>query len=56
MMGRGPVTTLNTGSTPGALRRSGSKVISEDFPGGLVVKTPSFLCKGCRFDPWLLEN
>ena len=23
-----------------------------DFPGGPVVKTPSFHCKGCRFDPW----
>ena len=24
----------------------------EDFPGGSVVKTPSFECKGCRFDSW----
>ena len=23
-----------------------------DFPSGPVVKTPSFHCRGCRFDPW----
>ena len=23
-----------------------------DFPGGLVVKTPCFHCRGCRFHPW----
>ena len=23
-----------------------------DLPGGPVVKTPRFLCKGCGFDPW----
>ena len=23
-----------------------------DFPGGPVVKTPSFHCKGRGFDPW----
>ena len=23
-----------------------------DFPGCPVVKTPSFQCKGLRFDPW----
>ena len=23
-----------------------------DFPGGLVVKTPCFQCRGCRFDSW----
>ena len=23
-----------------------------DFPGGPVVKTPCFHCKGHRFDPW----
>ena len=23
-----------------------------DFPGGPVVKTPSFQCRGPRFDPW----
>ena len=22
-----------------------------DFPGGPVVKTPHFHCRGCRFDP-----
>ena len=26
-----------------------------DFPGGLMVKTPCFQCRGHRFDPWL-EN
>ena len=24
-----------------------------DFPGGLVIKTPCFQCRGHRFDPWL---
>ena len=24
----------------------------QDFPGGPMVKTPRFHCKGCRFDPW----
>ena len=24
----------------------------QDFPGGPVVKTPHFHCRGCRFDPW----
>ena len=23
-----------------------------DFPGGPVVKTPCFYCRGHRFDPW----
>ena len=23
-----------------------------DFPGGSVVKTPHFQCRGCRFNPW----
>ena len=23
-----------------------------DFPGGPVVKTPRFHCRGCGFDPW----
>ena len=23
-----------------------------DFPGGPVVKTAHFHCRGCRFDPW----
>ena len=23
-----------------------------DFPGGPVVKTPSFQCRGCGFGPW----
>ena len=26
---------------------------SQDFPGGPVVKTPRFHCRGPRFDPWL---
>ena len=25
---------------------------SGDFSGGLVVKTLSFQCRECRFDPW----
>ena len=26
---------------------------SRDFPGGPVVKTPCFHCRGCRLDSWL---
>ena len=26
---------------------------SSDFPGGPVVKTPCFHCRGHGFDPWL---
>ena len=26
-----------------------------DIPGGPVVKTPHFQCRGCEFNPWL-EN
>ena len=26
--------------------------LSQDFPGSPVVTTPSFQCKGRRFDPW----
>ena len=29
------------------------KVTKGDFPGGPVVKTPCFQCRGCRFDPRL---
>ena len=29
-----------------------SEMILLDFPSGPVVKTLSFHCKGCRFDPW----
>ena len=25
---------------------------AEDFPGGPVVKTPCFQCRGLGFDPW----
>ena len=28
------------------------ETIGWDFPGGPVVKTPHFQCKGHRFDPW----
>ena len=28
------------------------KRISRDFPGGPVVKTPRFQCRGRGFDPW----
>ena len=30
-----------------------SKGKQRDFPGGPVVKTLSFYCRGCRFDPCL---
>ena len=26
---------------------------SREFPGGPVVRTPRFHCRGCRFNPWL---
>ena len=26
--------------------------VRRDFPGGPVVKTPHFQCRGCEFDPW----
>ena len=32
-----------------------NKIQPWDFPGGPVVKTPSFHCKGRGFDPWLGE-
>lgn len=28
------------------------KKVFQDFPGGLVVKTPCFHCRGSGFDPW----
>ena len=30
-----------------------NKMLSRDFPGGPVVKTPCFHCRGHWFDPWL---
>ena len=29
------------------------QIPSVDFPGGPVVETPRFLCRGHGFDPWL---
>ena len=29
------------------------KMLLGDFPGGPVVKTLSFHCRGCEFNPWL---
>ena len=26
--------------------------LTRDFPGGPMVKTPCFQCRGCRFNPW----
>lgn len=31
------------------------KPCTREFPGGLVVRTPSFHYKGNRFDPWICE-
>ena len=28
------------------------ETVAGDFPGGLIVKTPAFHCRGHRFDPW----
>ena len=28
------------------------ETMARDFPGGLIVKTPAFHCRGHRFDPW----
>ena len=33
------------------LRWEGFNILSQDFPGGAVVKTLLFHCKGHRFDP-----
>ena len=33
-------------------RESYSKTPDRDFPGGPVVKTPCFQCRGRGFDPW----
>ena len=35
--------------------KNGIKRVSGEFPDGPVVKTPCFLCRGCKFNPWL-EN
>ena len=32
--------------------RSIKNPLTRDFPGGLVVKTLHFQCRGCRFDSW----
>ena len=32
--------------------RSIKNPLTRDFPGGLVVKTLHFQCRGCRVDPW----
>ena len=31
----------------------GSRITKKDFPGGPVVKTPHFQCRGPGFNPWL---
>ena len=31
---------------------SAQKSFNWDFPGGLVVRTPRFHCRGRGFDPW----
>ena len=33
-----------------ALKKRRSKYTYRDFPGGPVTKTPSFQCRGTRFD------
>ena len=35
------------------LRTDGFERSRRDFPGGLVVKTPHFQCRGHGFNPWL---
>ena len=37
---------------PGQRKASLVKTTRRDFPGGPVVKTLSFQCRGHRFDPW----
>ena len=32
--------------------KSLQETVSRTFPGGPVVKTLNFLCRGCGFDPW----
>lgn len=29
-----------------------TRCLCRDFPGGSVVKTPSFHCRECEFNPW----
>ena len=33
-------------------KKSLSKIKIREFPGGPVVRSPSFHCQGLRFDPW----
>ena len=42
----------NTSSCLKIRKISWLKVKMRDFSGDPVVKTPCFLCKGHRFDPW----
>ena len=39
-------------SGPGATFLSGKESRVKNFPGGPVVKTPRFQCRGRGFDPW----
>ena len=60
-MGRGDWRRENMSRPPSRVSGVGTLIIRtvlikticyRDFPGGPVVKTPSFHCRGHRFDPW----
>ena len=40
-------------NTDWGMKIAGSNTSFRDFPGGPVVKTLYFQCKGRGFDPWL---
>ena len=50
---RGPVTGSEGANTPAQPLRSMDQTLHHcDFPGGPVVKTPRFHCRGLGLDPW----
>ena len=42
----------HTPEDPGGVAAMAQEITSRDFPGGPVVKSPRFYCRGHRFDPW----
>ena len=45
-------TLTSRNSNVPVIRWEGFNILSQDFPGGPVVKMPLFHCKGHGFDPW----
>ena len=46
-------TNYETGKEAQKHDPSSKERLVRDFPGGPVVKTLHFYCRGCGFDPWL---